>query len=90
MLLLLLACGEEPKENLDTATEDTGVEDTDTEQPVEDQDGDGFSIADGDCNDEDATIFPFDRTAHYGSVGCGWSSGVDYVWTKQLGDFLLG
>ena len=81
MLLLLLGCGEDTKDSLDTAIEDTSVEDTDTDQPVEDQDGDGFSVADGDCNDEDVTIFPFDRTAHHGSVGCGWevSSGVDYV-----------
>ena len=81
MLFLLLACGEDTKEELDTAVEDTAVENTDTNQSVDDQDGDGFSIEDGDCNDEDANIFPFDRSEYHGSVGCGWeiSSGVDYV-----------
>ena len=80
MLLLLLACGEDTKEE-DTATEETIFTDTDTSQPLDDQDGDGFSVEDGDCNDEDATIFPFDRSEYNGSVGCGWeaSSGIDYV-----------
>ena len=72
MLLLWLACGEDTKEELDTAIEDTAVENTDTNQSADDQDGDGFSVEDGDCNDEDATIFPFDRSEYNGSVGCGW------------------
>jgi len=77
--LLLLACGDATKE--DTAIEDTSVEDTDTEETAEDKDGDGFTVADGDCNDEDASIFPYDRSPNNGSVGCGWevSSGIDYV-----------
>ena len=33
---------------------------SDTDVPVESQDldGDGFSLTDGDCNDEDASVYP--------------------------------
>ena len=56
MLFLLLACGEDTKEELDTAVEDTAVENTDTNQSVDDQEV--MATEDGDCNDEDANIFP--------------------------------
>ena len=58
--------------NDDTGTEDTNNDDTGdttsdtnqdtgdtgTEEPVEDYDGDGWTVADGDCDDDDANINP--------------------------------
>ena len=76
-LILLIACGD--KDNgTSPSTEDNATEEVD---PSVDSDGDGFSIADGDCNDDNASIFPYDRTATYGGVGCGWqiSMGDEYL-----------
>jgi hypothetical protein len=61
MLLLLLACATDPKP-VDTAPDDTAAPDTDTDTdtgpaPV-DADDDGWTAADGDCDDADATRFP--------------------------------
>lgn len=70
---VFVACGE-------TKSEDTS-EETDSAVPFHDVDGDGFMVEDGDCNDADPEIFPFDRTANHGTTGCGWvvSSGIDYA-----------
>lgn len=79
LLTLLLACGEKEADTGNHTNDDT--ESTEgTEQSV-DADGDGFSVADGDCNDEDATIYPYDRSANHGNVGCGWeiSMGDEYL-----------
>ena len=70
---VFVACGE-------TKSEDTS-EEVDSAIPFHDVDGDGFMVEDGDCNDADPEIFPFDRTANHGTTGCGWvvSSGIDYA-----------
>ena len=58
-LVSLLACGN--KKTADTGFDDTaepadtGADDTNTD--VYDSDGDGFTVEDGDCNDEDASIY---------------------------------
>lgn len=90
-VIALISCGDKDSdtggENIDdtntTEDTDTSVDTGTTEDPdpAVDSDGDGFSTNDGDCNDEDATIFPYDRSAHNGNVGCGWevSTGIGYV-----------
>ena len=64
-LVSLLACGDkkttdtgfdDTAEPVDTGADDTGSEDTGT--AAYDSDGDGFTVEDGDCNDEDASIYP--------------------------------
>ena len=70
---VFVACGE-------TKSEDT-AEETDSAVPFHDVDGDGFMVEDGDCNDANPDVFPFDRTENHGATGCGWvvSSGIDYA-----------
>ena len=43
----------------DTGTTDTGTTDADGGPVGTDEDGDGITLEDGDCNDSDATIYPF-------------------------------
>ena len=54
MLLGNLAC------EIKTATDDTAEEDTAAEEsiPFVDNDGDGFSVADGDCDDSHPRAYP--------------------------------
>lgn len=69
LLLLLAACGKGgPKtDSLDTgrpATDSGEVEspaddsDSPTDSPPQDLDGDGWTVQDGDCDDDDATVHP--------------------------------
>jgi hypothetical protein len=80
LLLLTAACGGDK----DTSDPDLGADIPDrgnpygdtgtggtTNVPV-DSDGDGYTGAEGDCDDSDPTLFPFDRTATGGDVGCGY------------------
>jgi len=63
-MIQLLACGEKPTPlPNDTAVEDTSTEDTATREPsIEpsgtDEDGDGFTVEDGDCDDTSPWINP--------------------------------
>ena len=57
-LLMLLACGEKPM-----------IEETCEDYGTCDWDDDGWALADGDCNDEDASIHP--------EADEGWYDGVD-------------
>jgi hypothetical protein len=54
-LLALLACDGKNVEPMDGGDDTAG---DDTALSTEDNDGDGYSPADGDCNDEDETIHP--------------------------------
>ena len=48
---------EETGDTEETDTEDTDTEDTETQDPDDvDQDGDGYSVNDGDCDDEDSSL----------------------------------
>ena len=48
---------EETGDTEETDTEDTDTEDTETQDPDDvDQDGDGYSVNDGDCDDEDPSL----------------------------------
>lgn len=65
-LVCFLACGDEEKTDDTSGSNDTGIEDTgsndtgieDTGSLGTDNDGDGVTVEDGDCNDEDASIYP--------------------------------
>jgi hypothetical protein len=62
-LIQLVACGDKPSPiPVDTALEDTAVEEPSTEPSIEpegtDADGDGFTIEDGDCDDTSPWINP--------------------------------
>ena len=52
-LLLLSGCFLKPEEQALYGAPFTGMPDS-----AEDADGDGFSTAQGDCNDDDETVFP--------------------------------
>lgn len=52
-LLLLGGCFLKPEEQALYGAPFTGLPDS-----AEDADGDGFSVAQGDCNDADETVFP--------------------------------
>ena len=82
----LAACGGD--KSADSGTDQTDITDDDwtddtedsgdtgeTDVPV-DSDGDGFTGAEGDCDDTNPNLFPFDRTATGGDVGCGYRVGA--------------
>ena len=72
-LLTLLALTGCAKDSSDDGGEDT------SSQVVSDQDKDGFTVEDGDCNDEDATVNP-DATDNAGDgvdQNCDEVDGVD-------------
>ena len=76
-LCLLFGCSGEKIEPLpQDSVQDSAV--------VEDLDGDGFTIEQGDCNDENSQIFPYDRSEFGGGIGCGWGVDVGDLFTCAL------
>ncbi len=63
----------------DTAPMETGPDTDDTQPPASDQDGDGFTVEDGDCNDGDASIHPDapDSVGDFVDQNCDGIDGVD-------------
>jgi hypothetical protein len=57
--LALAACKDDPKSD-----DDTDVEDTDFVDP-DDLDGDGFSVSEGDCDDDNPAVYPGAEDAWY-------------------------
>src|SRR4051812_30045575 len=57
-LVLLTACPELGVRFVPAERDDTGAPDPDTGKGPVDDDGDGFSVDDGDCDDANATIYP--------------------------------
>ncbi len=73
----LLACGEKAT---DTSSTDTGEERTDTgEEVVSDADNDGVTVEDGDCDDNDDTVYPGanDDTVDGVDQNCDGFDGID-------------
>ena len=77
--IAFIGCGEKEKEDSDTDSTDSGNstdsgESTDSgdsgDVETSDVDADGFTIEDGDCDDNDPAVFPYDRTATGGGSGC--------------------
>ena len=73
----------------ETDTEDTSdTQDTDTQDPDEtDQDGDGFSVNDGDCDDSDAGVNPnaeevlddgIDQDCSGADLSCSSTTGIEW------------
>jgi hypothetical protein len=56
ILATILSCDEQ--KTSDTSTPNTPPSDTAVPIESQDLDGDGFSVADGDCDDEDASVYP--------------------------------
>lgn len=76
---------------LDGSDGTDGTGGTDGTTASEDADGDGFSVEEGDCDDEDETRYPFDRTASGGDAGCGHrvALGSDFLCGLQSGGELF-
>ncbi len=59
-------------------TDDTDVVETDDTTPTEDLDGDGYTVAEGDCDDNNDAIYPFAIDVPYDGIDSNCRGDSDY------------